>query len=124
MKDKKDTKKGDLLLLVIGLLAVVALIGAYLNNGSARGQENDPRIAVITRDGNKIAELDLNEITEPRQFTLDDGIHVKIVAENGSIRFVEADCPDKICVKTGTLTEPGQQAICMPSKTIVKILDE
>lgn len=123
MKDKKNTKKGDLFLFVIGLLAVVTVVGVYLNNGPAQGQESDQRIAVITRDGNKVAELDLNEITEPRQFTLDDGIHVKIVAENGSIRFVEADCPDKICVKTGTLTEPGQQAICMPSKTIVRILD-
>ena len=123
MKDKKGTKKGDLFLLVIGLLAVVTVVGVYLNNGPVQGQASDQRIAVITRDGNKVAELDLNEITEPRQFTFDDGIHVKIEAENGSIRFVEAYCPDKICVKTGTLTEPGQQAICMPSKTIVRILD-
>lgn len=124
MKNIKDTKKGDLFLLAIGLLAVVAMIGVYLNNGPAQGRESDQRIAVITRDGNKVAELDLNEIEEPRYYTLDDGIHVKIVAENGSIRFQEADCPDKICIKTGTLTEPGQQAICMPSKTIVRILDE
>lgn len=123
MGNKKGVKKGDWFLLAIGLLAAVVLIGLYLNNSPARSQESDSRIAVITRDGNTIAELDLNEVEEPRYFILDEGIHVCIVAENGSIRFLEADCPDKICVKTGTLTEPGQQAICMPSKTIVRILD-
>jgi hypothetical protein len=123
MGNMKSFKRGDLILLLIGLVAIVSLTGFYLNGKAAQGKDSDRRIAVITRNGNKIAELDLNKIEEPQYFKLDDGIHVTIVAEKGSIKFLDADCPDKICVKTGTLTKPGDQAICMPSKTIVKILD-
>lgn len=123
MGSMRRFKKGDLILLLIGLIALVSLTGFYLTDKAAQSKGSDRRIAVITRNGNKIAELDLNKIEEPQYFKLDDGIHVTILAEKGSIKFLDADCPDKICVKTGTLTKPGDQAICMPSKTIVKILD-
>jgi hypothetical protein len=124
MGNKKRVKRGDLVLLLIGIIIALSLTGFYLKNGgAAQGKTSDRRIAVITRNGNKIAELDLNKIKEPRYFRLDDGINVTILAENGTIKFLDADCPDKICVKTGILTKPGDQAICMPSKTIVRILD-
>ncbi|SHI74461.1 NusG domain II-containing protein [Desulfosporosinus lacus] len=71
-----------------------------------------------------MAEIDLNSVQEPQTFEFKDGIRVLIVAEKGSIKFVEADCPDKICIKTGTLTKPGDRAICLPSKTIVKVEDD
>jgi hypothetical protein len=120
----KRYKKGDLILILIGLAtALPLLLGFYLNNKPVSSKPSDQHRAVITRNGNKIAELDLNSVKEPQYFSLDDGIHVTIVAENGTIRFLEAGCPDKICVKTGILTNPGDQAICMPSKTIVKIID-
>lgn len=124
MGNRQRFKKGDLVLLSIGLVIGVALIGFYLNGAAKEPEGIDGRIAVITRDGTKRAEVTLDKLTEPQYFTFDDGIHITILAENGSIRFVEADCPDKICIKTGTLTTPGDQAICMPSKTIVRILDK
>lgn len=123
MKNIKNVKKGDLFLLLVGLVIVILLMGFYQSGQASTGQDSDPRIAVITRNNIKIAELDLNKIEKPQYFKLDDGIDVTIVAQKGSIKFVDADCPDKICVKTGTLTKPGDQAICMPSKTIVRILD-
>lgn len=120
----KRLKKGDLVLLLIGcIIIIVSLLGFYLRSESLQDQASDRRIAVITRNGKKVAELDLNKLEEPRYFTLEDGIRVKILAEKGSIKFVEADCPDKICIKTGPRTKPGEQAICMPSRTIVRILD-
>ncbi len=119
----KKITRGDFILLLIGSIASIALAGFHFYGGKVQGRETDKLIAVITRNGSKIAELDLNKIEEPQYFSLDDGIHVTIVAEKGAIKFLEAACPDKICVKTGTLTKPGDQAICMPSKTIVKILD-
>jgi len=121
MENRPRSKKGDLVLLSIGLVIGVVLIGFYLNGAAKKPELSDGRIAVITRDGTKRAEIDLDKVTEPQYFTYDDGIHIKIQAENGTIRFVEAGCPDKICIKTGTLINPGDQAICMPSKTIVRI---
>ncbi|MDD4802005.1 MAG: NusG domain II-containing protein [Syntrophomonas sp.] len=120
----KKLKKGDLFLLYAGLFITAAIIGFYLIARTANNPPDDQLFAVIIRDNNKVAEIDLHKVEVPQYFTFDDGIRVTIFAEKGSIKFLEADCPDKICIKTGTLTKPGTQAICLPSRTIVKILDD
>ncbi|KUO77110.1 MAG: hypothetical protein APF81_10000 [Desulfosporosinus sp. BRH_c37] len=121
MKPWLSLKKGDIFLLVIGMMVLLPLLWFYFNDG--RQKPSDGLKAVITRDGKLMAEIDLNSVQEPQTFEFQDGIRVLIVAEKGSIKFVEADCPDKICIKTGTLTKPGDRAICLPSKTIVKVED-
>jgi hypothetical protein len=69
-----------------------------------------------------MARIDLNHVEDPQYLTFEDGIDVTILAEKHSIKFIDADCPDKICIKTGTLTKPGDRAIFLPSKTVLKIL--
>ena len=115
-------KKGDVILvLVVALVAIVPLLWGYFKSSPVNPE--DSLIAVITRDGKKMAEIDLNKVQEPQYIKFEDGIKVTILAEHGQIRFLEADCPDKICVKTGILTKPGDRAVCLPSKTIVTIQD-
>lgn len=119
----KSFKSGDRLLLVIGVVLLLALTVHYWNGAVFGSRQDDHLTAVITRNGSKVAEIDLSKIKEPQYFQFDEGIHTVILAEEGYIKFLEADCPDKICVKTGTLKKPGDQAVCMPGKTIVRILD-
>lgn len=40
----------------------------------------------------------------------------------GSIRFIESDCPDKVCIKTGWLHLAGQSAACLPNGVVVKLV--
>lgn len=42
--------------------------------------------------------------------------------EDGSIAFVESDCPDKICIKSGKQKIVGETAACLPNKLIIKIV--
>ncbi len=42
--------------------------------------------------------------------------------KDGAIRFVEADCPDKICEKAGFLSKMGETAACLPRETILVIV--
>lgn len=44
--------------------------------------------------------------------------------EDGSIAFIESDCPDKICIKTGRLHAHGQMAACLPNGMLVKVVEE
>lgn len=44
-----------------------------------------------------------------------------ILVENGRIRFEETNCPDKTCVRTGWLEEPGDSAVCLPGRFMIKI---
>lgn len=39
----------------------------------------------------------------------------------GGVQIVEADCPDKLCVHTGFIDEPGEIVVCLPHKLVVEI---
>ncbi|HEX2946588.1 MAG TPA: NusG domain II-containing protein [Clostridia bacterium] len=44
------------------------------------------------------------------------------VDNDGNIGFIESDCPDKICVKTGKLHMVGQSAACLPNGVVLRIV--
>lgn len=41
---------------------------------------------------------------------------------DGSIAFIESDCPDKVCIHSGKLKQAGQFAACLPNEIYVKIV--
>lgn len=47
-----------------------------------------------------------------------------IQINNGGVRMLEADCPNKICVKDGFKYKAGQSIICLPNKLDVEIIGE
>lgn len=121
MKAMRRFKKGDIILVLIGIIALIPLLWSYF--GSVNNP-SDNLIATVTRDGKLVTKVDLNKVQEPQYINLEDGIKLTILAEKGRIRVLDADCPDKICVKAGWLVKPGDRAVCMPSKTIVMIEGE
>ncbi|MEX2442837.1 MAG: NusG domain II-containing protein [Alkalispirochaeta sp.] len=40
---------------------------------------------------------------------------------NGSVRFTESPCRDKICIAAGALTEAGQWAACLPNRVFITV---
>jgi len=43
---------------------------------------------------------------------------------DGSIAFVESDCPDKVCIHAGRQKTAGQFAACLPNGIVLKIVPE
>ena len=113
-------KKGDVFII---LLVVIAIAVVLLVNGLKAKSQNDELMAVITQDGKRVQELDLHKVQEFQSIKLPRG-DIIVVAEKGRIRVLHSDCPDKICVNYGWLTRPGDQAICMPNKTVVTITEK
>lgn len=115
-------KKGDILLAAVVLLAVFAVIaGMKVYSGSGG---NSHKIAVIKQDNKIVGKIDLDAVKAPERIKLSGSYNETILVEKGRIRFEEADCPDKICVKTGWLSQKGDMAVCLPNKAIVKIEGE
>lgn len=111
-------KKGDVFLVTFILL--LALAGILLPEAFSRGA-NIRKVAVI-RQGNKIIkEVDLDEIKGPERLEISGDYRVVILIEKGRIRFEESNCPDKVCVKTGWLEKPGDTAVCLPGRFMIKI---
>lgn len=101
------------------LLAAVAASAAAL---LLRGGTEDGRVARITRDGVLLEEIDLDKVTEPYSFTLEDGSGTNTVqVEQGRIRISRADCPDQVCVNRGWIDHGTAPIICLPHKLIIEI---
>jgi hypothetical protein len=113
-------KKGDkITAVVIACIIVISSIGVFAYMNIVKGSHH---IAEIKQDGKVIRTIDLDKIdtAEEIKITYKDGYNI-IRIETGRIRIVDADCPDKLCVKTGWITESGQSVICLPHKLIIKI---
>ena len=79
--------------------------------------------AIIEQDGETISELDLSKDTE---LVLDDGNGGSntITVKNGKIAVTDANCPDLVCVHTGSISQTGEVIACLPHKLIITISEE
>lgn len=112
-------KVGDYIIIAVILGAAVFVMLTFTGKAAAGNLT-----AVIIQDNQTIHEISLKGLDKPLVIAIPGKYHETIVAENGRIRFQEADCPDKVCVNTGWLTRPGQIAACLPNATIIKIEGE
>lgn len=113
-------KKGDLIL--IGVLVVLILASAAWMSFIRSG--NTSKIAVVKQDNIVIKKIDLEKVKEQERIKIDGQYTETILVENGRIRFEEADCPDQVCVRTGWLSERGDNAACVPNHAVIVIEGE
>ena len=45
-----------------------------------------------------------------------------IVINHGSVHMKDASCPDKLCIKQGTISKNGEQIICLPNQVVIAIV--
>jgi hypothetical protein len=116
MKALRNLKKADLIFII--LLGIIIAVILLWSSSHASKQK---LVAEIIRNGHVVRKIDLKKVETPEYITLTDGQKMTILAEKGRIRVLHSDCPNKICVKTGWLTKPGDTAICVPFDTVVSI---
>ena len=113
-------KKGDWTVLLISFLSAGLLIG--INFLSRVEQMNGKEIAVIMQDGSVVYSLALDQIKKNKVFEIRKGdMYNTVEAESGRIRFLDSNCPNKTCVKTGWISRPGEMAVCMPHHILIEI---
>ncbi|MDP4094145.1 MAG: NusG domain II-containing protein [Bacillota bacterium] len=115
-------KKADIILVVI--IIIVAAIGYAGITIYRTAAANDVKIAEIIQDSKVIRTINLDALKSPLRIQVSGDYHEVILAEKGRIRFEDADCPDRICVKTGWLTKVGESASCVPNRVMIKIKGE
>ncbi len=79
-------------------------------------------VAEIVQDGKTLRRIDLAQVTEPYSFTVECAAGVNtITVEPGRIRVSDADCPDKVCVAFGWLSEGSVPILCMPHRLMIRM---
>jgi len=113
----KFFKRTDILI-IIGMIAVsVASWGIY-NHAFAEDRVR----AEIYYYSDLVKTVDLNTGKDMTFFIPQDKNVVFRLYKDGSIAFVESDCPDKVCIHAGKLKTAGQFAACLPNGIVVKIV--
>lgn len=107
---------GDVVLvLAVGILSVILIL-----QGISQAGGSSLRVRVLA-EGRQVAEMDL---PQGRRSLVVDGFqgesHVEI--EGGRVRMVDSACPDKLCVRTGWISRPGQSIVCLPNRVVIEIV--
>ena len=101
------------------LLGAAAVSAAFL---LLRGRGEDRPAARITRDGVLLEEIDLNTVDQPYTLTFEDESGSNTISvERGRIRVSEADCPDRVCVNQGWISDGAVPIVCLPHRLMVEI---
>lgn len=104
---------GAVVLLVL-LLAVGTAVWFY---GGL--PENTPTGYIITHGGEEVATGPMNE---PRTIEIDGTHHLTVVCDGESVTVTESDCPTQDCVRTGSVSRPGQSIVCLPEQVVIKVV--
>lgn len=107
-------KKNDFIIIFCILtVALACMFMLYMNKDSKT-------CVKIYVDNELVATLPINEDCE---FDIEgiNGSHNLLAVENGKVYMKEADCPDKICIQTGIVTELTQTIVCLPNRIVVTI---
>lgn len=73
-------------------------------------------------DGNLLLEIPYEQLINSGETEVTaNGFHYLVAWQDGQVRFAEADCPDKVCVRTGWISHSGEIAACAPGNLILKL---
>lgn len=117
MKTKDRTNPAALLIgAVLILLSAVSLIYILLPKSQEGGYTAD-----IFRNGDLIESISLEEVQESYRITVtgDSGCINEIEVRPGSIGIVSADCPDKLCVHQGFISDSRLPVTCLPNRVVI-----
>ena len=111
------------LLIIIGVLSVIWI---FLSGGMKENLETSIITAKIYQNGKEIYSINLNEVKESYELEIDgeNGAKNIILVEKGQISVKEASCPDKICIKTGPVSNGRLPITCLPNHLVIQIEEE
>lgn len=114
-------KKGDKIAASIIIILLAISTAGVLIYKNHMGSSN--RIALIKQDGKLIKTINLNTVKNSQELTIKykENDFNKVKIEKGRICIMDANCPDKICVKKGWISEPGENIVCLPHRLIISI---
>ncbi len=82
-------------------------------------EKRERLLAEITVDGETAAVLPLDQ---DAVFDCRNGVVVTV--SGGAVSVSESDCPDRLCVRRGPVSDRGAVIVCLPNRTVVRIVSD
>ncbi|MCI8335751.1 MAG: NusG domain II-containing protein [Peptococcaceae bacterium] len=104
------TSRKELFLFGLVILALLAIIFFFPR------EKTGDIIATVYYRSEEYTKINLSQAKDGTILKIPGDLPVKLKVKNHHIRFVDAQCPDKICEQYGYIGSPGEQAVCLPAK--------
>jgi len=114
-------KKSDIVLIIILLAATFALLFVFTLNTT---KSNDNLFAAVYADGELFGRFPLNSDAEIEILDSSGKLTNVLVTANGQASVVFADCPDKLCQRSGKISSKTQIIACLPNRVVIEIEGE
>lgn len=107
----------------IVLTMLLSFIPIFITNARFNSSENMQNIAIVKIHGEIVAEYPLSEDgdTVIETFYPNENQYNIIEISNNQARIKEDNSPDQIGVRTGSISRPGETAICLPHGLVLEI---
>lgn len=118
--NKKFCNKKTAVIISALLIIISAAALLYLLLPSSDGRNYT---AEIYQDGELLFRIPLNEISETQTFTVEnvDGGKNEIQIRDGGIGIISANCPDKLCVHQGFISDSKLPIVCLPNRLVIQL---
>lgn len=116
----KPTEKTSLHRIDIVLLLLLILIGTGITLWIYLPSVKEGEQLEIRQNGSLLMTLPLNEDTE-QTITDKDGDSNTFYIINKTVKMTEANCGDKTCINTGSISRTGESIVCLPHRLVLQI---
>ena len=117
MQGRETRGRGKRIIADVTLLLALVLVGLSVFLVSELSGEAG-EWAVVRIDGEEVGRYSL---LCDGEYELNGGTNTLVIS-GGEAYVSEADCPDRVCVRTGHVSRNGERIICLPNKLEVKIV--
>lgn len=114
-------KKGDKILIII--ILALSIFMMYIVNKAPK--LSDSAYVSVQVEGKEVKKINFDKslIGKTYRIETDHGYNIIEIGDK-SVRVIEADCKDKIDVKQGWISKPGETLVCLPHKLVIEIMSE
>ncbi len=113
--------KGDKYLIIVVLL--LSFVGIYFVKYYSTNGGN--KYISIQVDGEEIKKISFGANMVGKTIDIETKFgYNKIEIGDEKVRVIEADCPDKLDVKQGWISNQGEVIVCLPNRMVVEIKSE
>lgn len=113
-------KKNDWLIIIV-VIFIAGIIYLY-DRHTEEAIIGEKLNVEIYFDGELYDQVSLDEYKE---IIIETELGINVIEVNkGKVKMIEADCPDHVCINSGSISRPNQYIICLPNKVHVNITGE
>lgn len=103
------------------ILAAVFIAAGIIMMLCIRFTRSNGHLVTVFVEGRLICTKNLDK-DESYIIETDNGTNT-LVIKDGAAYVSEADCPDKLCEKMGSISKNGENIVCVPHKVVIEVSD-